>query len=148
MSELLISADSHVAVSQDQIRANLPAKFHDAYNDALRAFGTRMAAAMGAGNANADSMKRNQHAAFKQAAGGTDDAGPFDVELAVFDIKFQMHGNAPGGVLDLNGLLLRAAVEHRQPLRKNRTRQHGRRSHADGTGDGVGGMALFGHKIA
>ncbi len=64
MSELLISADSHVAVSQDQIRANLPAKFHDAYNDALRAFGARMAAAMGAGNANADSMKRNQHAAF------------------------------------------------------------------------------------
>lgn len=37
-TERLISADDHVDLSHDQIKANLASKYHDAYNDALVAF--------------------------------------------------------------------------------------------------------------
>ena len=60
----LISADSHVAISHQQVKANLASRYHDAYDRAQQAFAARMAAAMGAGRANTDSMKRNPHAAF------------------------------------------------------------------------------------
>lgn len=67
MPERLISADSHVAVTQQQVKANLATRFHPAYDAALGAFAARMAAAMGAGRANTDAMKRNPHAAFTRA---------------------------------------------------------------------------------
>ena len=57
MSERIISADSHVAVSHDQIKANLDPKFHAAYDDAVRAFGERMARGAGAANAAGAAMK-------------------------------------------------------------------------------------------
>ena len=44
--ERIISADSHVAISQDQIKANLDPGFHDAYDRAQQAFAARMAANM------------------------------------------------------------------------------------------------------
>ena len=50
MTERIISADSHVAVSQDQIKANLAPKFHAAYDEAVVAFQERMA--RGAAKAN------------------------------------------------------------------------------------------------
>jgi predicted TIM-barrel fold metal-dependent hydrolase len=64
MTERLISADSHVAISHVQVKSHLASRYHDAYDQAQQAFAARMAAAMGAGRANTDSMKRNAHAAF------------------------------------------------------------------------------------
>ena len=64
MTERLISADSHVSISHDQVKAHLATKHHDDYDDAQRAFAERMRNAMGAGRANTDSMKQNAHAAF------------------------------------------------------------------------------------
>ncbi len=64
MPERLISADSHVSITHDQVKAHLPAKHQDGYDEAQLAFADRMRKAMGAGNANAESMKRNPHAAF------------------------------------------------------------------------------------
>ena len=51
MPERLLSADSHVKVSHDQIKANLAQRFHQPYDDAVAAFQNRMNA--GAGSANA-----------------------------------------------------------------------------------------------
>ena len=48
MTERLISADSHVRVTQDQIKANLPSRLHAEYDRALGAFQARMAAGAGA----------------------------------------------------------------------------------------------------
>jgi predicted TIM-barrel fold metal-dependent hydrolase len=62
--ERLISADSHVQISHAQVKSHLASRYHDAYDSAQQAFATRMAAAMGAGRANTDAMKRNAHAAF------------------------------------------------------------------------------------
>ena len=67
MTERLISADSHVSIRHDQVKAHLPAKHHDAYDEAQSAFAERMRKAMGAGSANADAMKQNSHAAFTRA---------------------------------------------------------------------------------
>jgi predicted TIM-barrel fold metal-dependent hydrolase len=57
MTERLISADSHVAVSHDQIKANLDARYHRAYDDAVAAFAARMAQGAGAANAAGAAMK-------------------------------------------------------------------------------------------
>ncbi len=65
MASRLISADSHVAISHEQVLANLEARYHEPYLDALQAFAQRMGA--GAGKANTDSMKANPHAAFTRA---------------------------------------------------------------------------------
>ena len=35
MATRLISADSHVSVQHDQVKAHLASKYHDAYDDAL-----------------------------------------------------------------------------------------------------------------
>jgi len=63
LPERLISADSHVSVSHDQIKANLASEWHAAYDDAQQAFAARMSA-MGAGRANTEAMRNNPHAAF------------------------------------------------------------------------------------
>lgn len=57
MSERIISADSHIAVSHDQIKAKLDPRFHQAYDDAVAAFGARMARGAGAANAAGAAMK-------------------------------------------------------------------------------------------
>ena len=41
--ELLISADSHVAITHDQVRAHLASSFHPDYDAAVAAFTQRMA---------------------------------------------------------------------------------------------------------
>jgi uncharacterized protein len=51
MPERLLSADSHVKVSQEQIKANLPGRLHAAYDEAVAKFQARTAG--GAGRANA-----------------------------------------------------------------------------------------------
>jgi predicted TIM-barrel fold metal-dependent hydrolase len=87
MTETLISADSHVAITQQQVKANLATRYHQPYDDALAAFGARMAAAMGAGNANADSMKRNPHAAFTRAGYGDGTERLKDMDLDGVDVE-------------------------------------------------------------
>ncbi len=63
MTERLISADSHVAVTHDQVKANLATRYHDEYDTAQQAFTDRVSR-RGAGAANTDAMRRNPHAAF------------------------------------------------------------------------------------
>ena len=43
--ELLVSADSHVAITHSQVRAHLASGFHEDYDDAVAAFAQRMARA-------------------------------------------------------------------------------------------------------
>ena len=40
--ERLISADSHVAITQTQVKQHLDPKFHDEYDGAIVEFGRRM----------------------------------------------------------------------------------------------------------
>ena len=48
--ELLISADSHVAITHDQVRAHLASAFHEDYDAAVAAFAQRMARGSAAAN--------------------------------------------------------------------------------------------------
>src|ERR1700761_6144818 len=48
--ERLISADSHVQVTHEQIKANLDPRFHAAYDEAVAAFAERMSRGAGAAN--------------------------------------------------------------------------------------------------
>ena len=65
MTERIISADSHVKVEHAQIKANLASKYHGAYDEAIAAFGARMARGAGAANAAGAAMKAaEQNAAF------------------------------------------------------------------------------------
>jgi predicted TIM-barrel fold metal-dependent hydrolase len=87
MPERLISADSHVAITQDQIKAHMASRYHDAYDDAQRQFAQRMASAMGAGRANTDSMKRNPHAAFTRPGYGEGPARLADMDADGVDAE-------------------------------------------------------------
>ena len=65
--ERLISADSHVKVTHEQIKANLATKFHQSYDDALASFAARMARGAGAANAAGAAMKAaDSNAAFNR----------------------------------------------------------------------------------
>ena len=67
MTERLISADSHVKVAHEQIKANLATKYHEAYDDAVAAFGARMARGVGAANAAGAAMKAaDKNSAFNE----------------------------------------------------------------------------------
>ena len=55
--ERIISADSHVKVTHEQIKGHLDPKFHQAYDDAVAAFGLRMSRGAGAANAAGAAMK-------------------------------------------------------------------------------------------
>ncbi len=71
MTERLISADSHVQVSHDQIKANLAARYHQAYDDAVGAFAQRMARGAGAANQAGAAMKAaDANAAFHRPGYG------------------------------------------------------------------------------
>jgi len=59
----IISADSHVAVTHDQVKGHLAAKWHEPYTAAQQAFAERMSR-KGAGEANTAAMRQNPHAAF------------------------------------------------------------------------------------
>ena len=50
MSERLISADSHVKMSHDQVKTHLASKFHQAYDEASGAYEARMSRGTGAAN--------------------------------------------------------------------------------------------------
>ncbi|HEY4459809.1 MAG TPA: amidohydrolase family protein [Pseudonocardiaceae bacterium] len=50
MSERLISADSHVKMSHEQVKQHLPTRLHDAYDAASGAYEARMSAGTGAAN--------------------------------------------------------------------------------------------------
>jgi uncharacterized protein len=50
MSERLISADSHVKMTHEQVKQHLPARLHNAYDDASGAYEARMRTGVGAAN--------------------------------------------------------------------------------------------------
>jgi predicted TIM-barrel fold metal-dependent hydrolase len=65
--ERVISADSHVKIEHEQIKANLDPKYHAAYDDALRAFAAKMAAGAGKANAAGAAMiPANRNSAFTE----------------------------------------------------------------------------------
>ena len=67
MTERIISADSHVKIEHAQIKANLAAKYHQSYDDAVAAFAARMARGAGAANAAGAAMKAAEgNSAFTQ----------------------------------------------------------------------------------
>ncbi len=59
--ERLISADSHVAITHDQVRAHLASAFHPDYDAAVAAFTQRMARATAAANQAGMTMKRSDN---------------------------------------------------------------------------------------
>jgi uncharacterized protein len=92
--ERVISADSHVAITQDQIKAKLDPALHAAYDEAQQAFAARMAANMAQAKTNTDAMKRNPHAAFTRAGYGSGperladmDADGVDVEVIYSEVS-------------------------------------------------------------
>jgi predicted TIM-barrel fold metal-dependent hydrolase len=75
--ELLVSADSHVAITHNQVRAHLAVGFHEDYDEAVAAFTQRMARGTAAANQAGMRLKRsddNSHiganAVFKRAGYG------------------------------------------------------------------------------
>ena len=74
--ELLVSADSHVAITHNQVRAHLAAGFHEDYDEAVAAFAQRMARGTAAANQAGMRMKRSDdshigaNAVFKRAGYG------------------------------------------------------------------------------
>jgi predicted TIM-barrel fold metal-dependent hydrolase len=65
--ERVISADSHVKIEHEQIKANLASKYHGAYDDALRAFGEKMMRGAGKANAAGAAMiPANRNSAFTE----------------------------------------------------------------------------------
>ncbi|MGW0659873.1 amidohydrolase family protein [Streptodolium elevatio] len=59
--ERLISADSHVRLSQAQIKAHMPAAVHDEYDQALGILAANMRRSMGAGQANTQSLENRSY---------------------------------------------------------------------------------------
>jgi uncharacterized protein len=82
----LISADSHVAVSQEQIKGHLATRWHAAYDAAQQAFAARMSAA-GAGRANTDAMRQNPHAAFTRPGYGDGAERLKDMDIDGVDVE-------------------------------------------------------------
>jgi predicted TIM-barrel fold metal-dependent hydrolase len=70
MPERLISADSHVNMDHARVKQHLATSHHAAYDAAIEAFQQHVMKTMGAGRANADSMKKNAHAAFTRPGYG------------------------------------------------------------------------------
>ena len=73
--ELLISADSHVAITHDQVRAHLTPSLHSDYDAAVAAFAERMARGAAAANQAGMKMTRSDshigaNAVFKRAGYG------------------------------------------------------------------------------
>jgi uncharacterized protein len=50
MTDRLVSADSHVKMTHEQVKAHMPARLHDAYDDAANAYEARMSRGVGAAN--------------------------------------------------------------------------------------------------
>jgi predicted TIM-barrel fold metal-dependent hydrolase len=71
MSERLISADSHVKVTHEQVKANLPSRLHADYDAAVAAYQARMAGGAGSANARGAQMQAiGRNAAFTRAGYG------------------------------------------------------------------------------
>jgi predicted TIM-barrel fold metal-dependent hydrolase len=66
MSERLISADSHINVTQDQVKAHLARRYHTAYDDAVAQFENRVLS-KGTAKVNREGMREYKHPAFGRA---------------------------------------------------------------------------------
>jgi len=62
--ERVISADSHVTLTHDQVKAHLAPKFHEVYDDAMAAFEQRMFKESPSGKANRETMVQYSHPAW------------------------------------------------------------------------------------
>jgi predicted TIM-barrel fold metal-dependent hydrolase len=104
-----ISADSHVAVTHDQVKSHLATKWHDPYTTAQRAFAERMSR-KGAGEANTAAMKQNPHAAFTRPGyrDGAErlkdmDIDGVDVEVVYSEVSaFRYLGDMKEGVAEVS----------------------------------------------
>jgi len=84
----IISADSHVAVSHDQIKARLASRYHPAYDDAVAAFGARMAGGSGAANVAGAAMKAaEKNSAFTRAGYHDPKARLVDMDTDGVDVE-------------------------------------------------------------
>jgi uncharacterized protein len=68
MSERLISADSHVKMTHEQVKHHLPSRLHDAYDEASGAYEARMTAGAGAANRAGATKQRDDQIAASNAA--------------------------------------------------------------------------------
>src|SRR5579863_10502758 len=101
----VISADSHVAVSHDQVTSHLASRWHEPYVTAQRAFADRMSR-KGAGEASTAQMRQNPHAAFTRPGyrDGSErlkdmDADGVDVEVVYSEVSaFRYLGDMTEGV--------------------------------------------------
>ncbi len=122
MSDRLISADSHVAITQDQVKAHLPTRWHAAYDEAQQAFAARMSA-MGAGRANTEAMRQNAHAAFTRPGyrDGAErlkdmDLDGVDVEVVYSEVSaFRYIGDMKGGVIEATRAFNDVLTEYASP---------------------------------
>jgi uncharacterized protein len=104
--ERLISADSHVRVTQEQIKAYLPSRLHEAYDEAVAAFAARMA--RGAGAAVAAGAVGGKNAVFTRPGYGDGaarladmDADGVDVEVVYSEVSaFRYIGNLKEGAAE------------------------------------------------
>jgi predicted TIM-barrel fold metal-dependent hydrolase len=85
MSERLISADSHVRVSHDQIKEKLSPTFHDDYDNAVATFQARMVA--GAGRRNLIGAASVKNAAFTRPGYGDAQARLEDMDADGVDVE-------------------------------------------------------------
>jgi len=85
--ERIVSADSHVAISQDQIKAHLDPRFHGEYDRAQQAFARRMAENMAQARTNTDAMTRNPHAAFSRPGYASGPERLADMTLDGIDVE-------------------------------------------------------------
>jgi predicted TIM-barrel fold metal-dependent hydrolase len=60
MSERLISADSHVRMTHEQVKEHLPSRLHDAYDEAAGGYEARMSKGTGAANRAGAQMQRTE----------------------------------------------------------------------------------------
>ncbi len=115
----LISADSHVAVTHDQVKSNLAAKWHEPYTAAQQAFASRMAR-KGAGEANTAAMKQNPHAAFTRPGyrDGAErlkdmDTDGVDVEVVYSEVSaFRYLGDMTDGVAEVSQAFNQVLAEY------------------------------------
>ena len=66
MSERLISADSHVKMTHDQVKSHLSPKFHDDYDEASGAYEARMSRGTGAANRAGAAKVAASHSVFSR----------------------------------------------------------------------------------
>ncbi|MFJ6573966.1 amidohydrolase family protein [Streptomyces sp. NPDC091292] len=111
MPELLISTDSHVKMTHDQVKSYLPRRLHEPYDDASGAYEARMSAGVGAANRAGAKQQRTDKIAASNSAFSRDgywdpaarlkdmDTDGVQVEVLYSEVSaFRYLSNVTGGV--------------------------------------------------